>query len=137
MTVRRRWRGVTIAAVSLAAMLPLAMAAYRSIDIALYDNLPEALRTLMGVPAGADIATLAYSVVFSSYGALTVAGVAIAVGLMLLGAVYIGPGGAVDHRIGFVDGNSLHYGPGIGHVQPGPRAGPHLMAGLPGSRAWA
>ncbi len=84
MTMRDRWRGVTIAAVSLGLMLPLAMAAYRSIDIALYDNLPEALRTLMGVPKGADIATLAYSVVFSSYGALTIAGVAIAVGTALV-----------------------------------------------------
>ena len=84
MTVRDRWRGVTIATVSLALMLPLAMAAYRSIDIALYDNLPEAMRTLMGVPEGADIATLAYSVVFSSYGALTIAGVAIAIGTALV-----------------------------------------------------
>ena len=84
MTVRDRWRGVTIAAVSLALMLPLAMAAYQSIDISLYDNFPEAMRTLMGLPEGADIATLAYSVVFSSYGALTIGGVAIAVGTSLV-----------------------------------------------------
>ena len=84
MTLRDRWRGVTIATVSLALMLPLAMAAYRQMDIGLYDNLPEALRTLLGVPAGADLATLAYSVVFSSYGALTIAGVAIAVGTSLV-----------------------------------------------------
>ncbi len=79
-TLLDRWRGVSIAVASLALMLLLAMAAYQQIDLAVYDSLPEAMRTLMGIPAGADFASLSFGVIFSSYGALTMGGVMIAVG---------------------------------------------------------
>ncbi len=84
MTVRDRWRGATIATVSLALLLLLAMAAYRSIDIGIYDTLPEAMRAIIGIPKGADFASLSYTVVFSSYGAITLGAVAIALGTSLV-----------------------------------------------------
>ncbi|WP_372594322.1 ABC transporter permease subunit [Actinotalea sp.] len=84
MTLRDRWRGATIASASLAALLILAMAAYRSMDVGIYDSLPPALRAIIGIPEGADVASLAYSAVFNAYGALTMGGVAIAVGTSLI-----------------------------------------------------
>ncbi len=84
MTLRERWRGVTIATASLAAMLLLAMAGYRSMDIGIYDNLPEVMRAIVGIPEGADFAGLAYAVIFGSYGALTLGGLSIAIGASLI-----------------------------------------------------
>jgi len=84
MTLRDRWRGAMIATVSLALMLILAMAAYQSMDLGIYDSFPAALRAIIGIPEGADFASLAYSAVFNAYGALTMGGVAIAVGVSLI-----------------------------------------------------
>ena len=85
-TVRDRWRGTAVTVVSLALMLLFAMAAYREFDVGIYDELPEAMRVLIGVPPGADIAALAYSVIFSSYGALALGGLAIAMGAASIAA---------------------------------------------------
>ncbi len=79
-TLHERWRGVAVAVASLALMLLLAMAAYREIDLGVYDSLPDALRTLMGIPPGADLASLAFGVIFSSYGALAMGGMTISIG---------------------------------------------------------
>ena len=79
-SVRHRYRGVLIATVSLGAMLILAAAAYGQIDIAIYDSLPAAVRSTMGIPLGADGQLLAYTAMFATMGGLALAGVAISIG---------------------------------------------------------
>lgn len=79
-TVRDRWRGSLIGSVTLALFLLMGMAVYRNIDLTIYTDLPEALRALINIPADADIGGLAYGAIYSSYGALTVAAIAIAMG---------------------------------------------------------
>ncbi len=79
-TTRDRWKGVTIAIVSLALILLAAMAAYQGLDIDIYAGLPEALRAMMGVPDGADAGSRAVGVLINTYGALILAGLAISMG---------------------------------------------------------
>lgn len=79
-SVRSRLLSAVIASVSLGTLLLLAMAVYAQIDTAIYDALPEAVRATMGIPAGADAATLAFSVMLGSMGALTLGGVALSIG---------------------------------------------------------
>ncbi|MDO5676082.1 MAG: ABC transporter permease subunit [Propionibacteriaceae bacterium] len=74
------WRGLTIASASIAAMLLLALWMYQDIDLTIYQAMPEAVLKLMGVPADADPAIMAYSNMLSAFGALAFCGVAIAVG---------------------------------------------------------
>lgn len=85
-TVLDRWRGVAIAVASLALMLFFAMAAYQQVDFGVYEQMPLAVRSLIGVPPGADVASLAYSVIFSSYGALALSGLMIGIGSALIAA---------------------------------------------------
>jgi ABC-2 type transport system permease protein len=75
-----RWRAMTVGSMALGLMFLVAMAAYRTIDISVYTSLPEAMLSMMNVPADADVASLAYGAVFTTYGALTLAGLAIAAG---------------------------------------------------------
>ncbi len=75
-----RWKGAVIGAVSLAVMFFFGMAVYRDIDLAVYTDLPEALRALMNIPADADVGALAYGAIYSSYGALTLASLALSMG---------------------------------------------------------
>ena len=79
-TVRDRWRGMAIAVVALGLGLLLAMAVYGSFDTGVFDDLPEAFRSLMNIPPNADAASLAVGVFYGLYGALTLAGMAIAMG---------------------------------------------------------
>jgi len=79
-SVRDRWRGIAIAVVSLALMLFFAMSVYRNIDLSFYTELPDALLSIMGIPAGADIGGLAIGELFAAYGAWVLAGLAIAAG---------------------------------------------------------
>ena len=79
-TVRDRWRGIVIAVGSLALMLFFAMLFYRDIDLSFWTELPDALLAIMGIPAGADIGSLAIGELFAAYGAWVLAGLAIAAG---------------------------------------------------------
>lgn len=79
-TVRDRWKGEAIGVVTLALLLLFGMATYRDIDLAVYTDLPEALRALMNIPRDADVASLAYGAIYGSYGTLTLAGLAVAMG---------------------------------------------------------
>ncbi|MFC1865637.1 ABC transporter permease subunit [Chloroflexota bacterium] len=79
-TVRDRWLGTAIAAVSLALMLLFAMAIYRDINLDFYTELPEAVRAILGIPPGTDIAGIAIGELFVAYGAWILAGLAIAAG---------------------------------------------------------
>jgi ABC-2 type transport system permease protein len=79
-TTRDRWKGTAIGAATLALLLLLGMASYRSIDLAVYTDLPEAFRSLMNIPKDADVASLAYGAIYGSYGALTLAALALSMG---------------------------------------------------------
>ncbi len=75
-----RWKGMAIAIVSLALLLWMAMAVYRDIDLSVYTSLPEAFRSVLGIPDGADAASLGISVLYGVYGAMTLAALAISMG---------------------------------------------------------
>ena len=79
-TILDRWRGVTIGVVSLASLLYFGMVVYQDIDLSIYTDLPPAFLSLIGIGESADVATLAYNAIYSSYGAIILAGIAIAMG---------------------------------------------------------
>lgn len=78
--VRDRWVGLTIAVVSIGVMLVFAMFAYAEVDLSIYTNMPEAIRSVMGIPADADAAGLAYEVMLGTMSALTLGGLAVSYG---------------------------------------------------------
>jgi ABC-2 type transport system permease protein len=75
-----RWKGMTIGAAAVVAMLLFGMLAYRDIDTSFYTDLPEAFRALFNIAGDAAAAGLAYGAIYSSYGALTLASLAVSVG---------------------------------------------------------
>lgn len=79
-TVRDRWKGTVIGAVTLGLLLIFGMAVYRDIDLSVYTSLPEAMRALMNIPPDADVGSIAYGAIYSSYGALMLAALAISSG---------------------------------------------------------
>ncbi|NND04201.1 MAG: ABC transporter permease subunit [Acidimicrobiia bacterium] len=79
-TFRDRWRGEAIGAVTLVVIFLAGMSVYRDIDLSVYTDLPELFRSLMNIPADADVGALAYGAIYASYGALTMAGLAISMG---------------------------------------------------------
>lgn len=79
-SLRERWRGTTIGAVTVGLFLLAGMAAYREIDVSMYEAMPEAMRALFGIPEGADAASLAYGAIYAFYGALILASFALAGG---------------------------------------------------------
>ena len=79
-TILDRWRGVTIGVVSLAALLYFGMVVYQDIDLSIYTSLPPAFESLIGIGENADVASLAYNAIYSSYGAIILAGITIAMG---------------------------------------------------------
>jgi len=79
-TFRDRWKGAVIGSVTLGLLLIFGMAVYRDIDLSVYTSLPEALRAMMNIPADADVGSIAYGAIYGSYGALTLAALAISSG---------------------------------------------------------
>ena len=79
-TTRDRWKGMAIAMFSLGLLLWMVMAVYQDIDITIYTDLPEVFLSIMGIPDGADVASLAVGVLYGLYGALTLAGLAVSMG---------------------------------------------------------
>jgi ABC-2 type transport system permease protein len=79
-TFRDRWRAIGIASFSLALLLLLAMSVYREFDLSFYDDMPEAFRSMMSIPDGADAAGLSIGVLYGLYGSFTLAGLAISMG---------------------------------------------------------
>lgn len=78
--LRDRWLGMAIAASVLALFMLYAMAVYRDIDLSIYTDLPASLRELMGIPEGADVASLSYNVMLGFTASLALAGLAISMG---------------------------------------------------------
>ncbi len=79
-TTLERWKGMAIGVVTLAALLFFGMSVYREIDLEVYTSLPEAFLQMMDIPKDADVASLAYGAIYGSYGTMTLAGLAIAMG---------------------------------------------------------
>ena len=79
-TSRDRWKSTVIGAVTLALLLVFGMAVYRDIDVSFWDDLPEVFRSVFGIPEGADVGGLAYGAIYSGYGALTMAAIAMSAG---------------------------------------------------------
>lgn len=79
-TTRDRWKGMAIGATTLSLLLLMGMSAYRDIDLSVYTDLPEVFRSLVNIPEDADAASLAYGAIYGSYGALTLAALALSMG---------------------------------------------------------
>ena len=79
-TLRDRWMGWAIAAVSLTLFLLFGMSVYREIDLTIYTSLPEAFRSLVGIGDDIDVGGLAINVVFGTWGGLVVAAIALVMG---------------------------------------------------------
>lgn len=79
-TIRDRWLSVAIGAGTMALLLIGGMAIYRDLDLSIYTGLPEAFRSLIGITADTDVGGLAYGAIYSSYGVLVIAGLAISLG---------------------------------------------------------
>ena len=79
-TIRDRWLGMAIAAATLVLFMFYAMAVYTDIDLSIYTDLPAGIRELMGIPEGADAASLSYNVMLGFMGAVTLTGLAISMG---------------------------------------------------------
>ena len=75
-----RWKGIAIGAVSIGLLLLMGMSVYRDIDLALYTSMPAAMRGLMGIAEDTDVGGLAYGAIYASYGALTLAALALSMG---------------------------------------------------------
>ncbi len=73
-------RAVALGVFALSVLFVFGMAVYRGIDMSLFDQLPENLLSLIGVGFDADVASLAYNAIFSTYGALLLGGIAISIG---------------------------------------------------------
>ncbi len=78
--IRDRWLGMAIAATTLVLFMLYAMAVYSDIDLSIYTDLPAGIRELMGIPEGADAASLSYNVMMGFVGAITLTGLAISMG---------------------------------------------------------
>lgn len=79
-SIRDRWLGMTIGVGSIALWLLMGVAVYRDIDLDVYRNLPDYIRSLMGIPDGADVAALAVGVIFGFAGAMILASLALTMG---------------------------------------------------------
>lgn len=79
-TTRDRWIGAAIASGAIALWLLMGMSVYRDIDLSVYTELPEYMRSLMGIPEGSDVGVLAFSVIFGFAAAVVTASLALSMG---------------------------------------------------------
>jgi len=79
-SVTSHLRGVALGVLALSILFIFGMAIYRSIDMSILDQLPDNLLSMIGIGPKADVASLAYNAIFSTYGALLIGGIAIVIG---------------------------------------------------------
>lgn len=80
-SVRDRWIGEVVGAVSIGLLLLMSMAIYADIDISFYYELPEGILDLVGISeATGGAAGIAYGAIYNLMGAMTLAGLAISMG---------------------------------------------------------
>ena len=79
-TTRDRWIGAAVASGAISLWLLLGASIYRDIDLSIYTDMPEVVRNLMGIPLGADVGALAYSLILGFAGAMTLASLALSMG---------------------------------------------------------
>ncbi len=79
-SLRDRWTSTAIGMAITGVFLVMAMAAYQSIDVSVYTDLPEGIRSVMGIPDNAEPATLAYNIVLGMICALTLSGLTLGMG---------------------------------------------------------
>ncbi|GIU92211.1 MAG: hypothetical protein KatS3mg011_1117 [Acidimicrobiia bacterium] len=79
-SVRDRVGSQILGAGIIGLLLAGGLAAYREIDVSLYQQMPDLVKELMGIPPTADVAATAYGAIYSFVGAMTIAGMAIAFG---------------------------------------------------------
>src|SRR5450756_218221 len=79
-TIRDRWKGWLVATVVMGLMLWWVMSIYSQIDLSFYTGMPQVFRSMMNISKEADVGSLAYGVMYASYGALTLAALALAMG---------------------------------------------------------
>ena len=100
-TIRDRWLAMAIGVATLVSFLLLGMWTYRDIDLSLYTEMPAAIREMMGITSDSDAGGLAYGAMYSSYGALTLAALALSMGAASIA------GEERDGTIGLLMGNPL------------------------------
>ncbi len=79
-TIRDRWLGFTIGGVLIGLLFIAGMSVYGTIDLDIYRSMPEVFRSLVGISADADLASLSYAAIYGFIGALTLAALALTVG---------------------------------------------------------
>ena len=79
-TFRDRWAGWAIASGVLVSFVYFGMYAYEGLDVEFMANFPDAYKSLFGLGAGNDAGTLAINAIYGSYGAMTIAAMALAMG---------------------------------------------------------
>lgn len=78
--IRDRWLGVGIGVGAIVLWLLMGVAVYRDIDLDIYREMPEFIRSLMGIAEDADVASLAVGVIFGFAGAITLSSLALSMG---------------------------------------------------------
>ncbi len=79
-SVTSRVRTVAMGVIGLSVLFAFGMVVYRDVDMSLFDGFPESLMSVIGLAPGADVASLSYNAIFSTYGSLVLGGIAITVG---------------------------------------------------------
>jgi hypothetical protein len=79
-SVTSRVRTVAMGVIGLSLLFAFGMVVYRDVDMSLFDGFPESLMSVIGLAPGADVASLSYNAIFSTYGSLVLGGIAITVG---------------------------------------------------------
>ena len=126
-TVRDRWKGMAIGTAILAVLFLFGMWIYRGIDLGVYTELPEVFRSLVNIPEDADVGSLAYGAIYGSYGAWTLAALALSMGSASIA------GEERNGTIGLLLGNPK----GRTHVLVAKAASMLLLVGLGALVLWA
>ena len=79
-SIQDRWRGMLIAAVTMAVFFLFGMAVYKDIDLSFYSDFPEAVQSMMNISEEAGVGSLAYGAIYGLYGALMLSVMALVAG---------------------------------------------------------